>query len=61
MSDEPAGVPVGPTPEQLDGLAELVRRSTPSNERLKELAAQHPPSPEWLEGQEEPLFDGRNP
>lgn len=30
--------------------------ATPSNERLRQLAAAHPPPPLWLEGEEEDLF-----
>ncbi len=33
-----------------------VERMTPTNARLKELAAQSPPPPEWFEGEEEDLF-----
>ncbi|MHC4399592.1 MAG: hypothetical protein ACYTG0_07925 [Planctomycetota bacterium] len=29
---------------------------TPANDRLRELAADNPPPPEWLEGDEEQLF-----
>ena len=30
--------------------------NTPSNDRLRELAANNPPPPQWLEGPEEDLF-----
>jgi hypothetical protein len=56
----PIGVPEAPepdTPDEDEMAKRELLRTTPSNEKLRELARRNPPPPEYFEGDEEMPFD----